>query len=151
MTAPALTQRQHRRDLARAAINLLRVRERFHAPAIEAGELSEKAEKSLHLARCLVAQWRWVLDPARPPCPEFDEKTDRFGAYNFELAADIAGAAARQRSIAAKQPNNAEAAMLAELYEALAWLQQPIAGAALIVHDVDLERPALPANAARAA
>lgn len=152
VAAPALAAPQHRHLCARAALTLLRTREQSYPAAVEAGKITAvDAERGIHLARCIVAQWRWVLDKAKPPCPEFDERTDLFGAFNFELAAELVRAAERQRSIALRKPANAGAAELADLYEALAWHQRTHAGAAWIVHIVDVERSAAAKALARAA
>jgi hypothetical protein len=152
MTAPAFTAPQHRHLCARAAANLLRTREEAYPAAIEAGKITPAdAERGTHLARCIVEQWRWVMDKARPACPEFDEHADRFGALNFELAAELTRAAERQRAIATRKPADAGAAQLADLYEALAWHQRTHAGAAWIVHIVDVERSAAGKALARAA
>lgn len=152
MTAPSFTAPQHRRLCARAALTLLRTREQAYPAAVEAGKITAAdADHGIHLARCIVEQWRWVVDKARPACPEFDERTDRFGAFNFELAAELERAAERQRSIATRKPADAGAAELADLYEALAWHQRTHAGAAWIVHIVDVERSARPIDTAKAA
>jgi hypothetical protein len=153
MTAPALTAPQHRHLCARAAITLLRTREEGYPAAIQAKKITASdAERGIHLARCVVEQWRWIMDKARPHCPEFDERTDRFGAYNFELAAELTRAAERQRAIATRKPAGEAAAQLADLYEALAWHQRTHAAAAWIVHIVDVERSAAAAQViARAA
>ena len=143
MTAPALTAAQHRHLCARAALTLLRTREDAYPAAIEAKKITATdAERGLHLARCIVEQWRWVLDKGRAPSPEFDERTDRFGAFNFEMAAELTRAAERQRAIAKRKPADEGAGQLADLYEALAWHQRTHAGAAWIVHIVDVERSA---------
>ena len=143
MTPPALATPQHRHLCARAALTLLRTREEAYPAAIEAGKITPAdAERGIHVARCIVEQWRWVVDRAQPPCPEFDEHADRFGAFNFELAAELIRAAERQRAIATRKPTDAGAAQLADLYEALAWHQRTNAGAAWIVHIVDVERSA---------
>jgi hypothetical protein len=152
MTPPALTAPQHRRQCARAALTLLHAREQGYPAAVEAGKITAAdAERGIHLARCIVDQWRWVIDKAQPPCPEFDERTDRFGAFNFELAAELDRAAERQRAIANRKAADASAAELANLYEALAWHQQTHAGAAWIVHIVDVERSAAAKALVRAA
>lgn len=152
MTGPVLTAPQHRHLCGRAALTLLRTREEGYPAAIEAKKITiDDAERGLRLAQCIVEQWRWVLDKAQPPCPAFDERTDRFGALNFELAAEMARSAERQRAIAKRKPADAAAAQLADLYEALAWHQRTHAGAAWIVHIVDVERSVGPASMAKAA
>lgn len=143
MNAPTFTAPQHRPLCARAALTLLGTREEGYPAAIQAKKITaDDAERGIHLARCIVAQWRWILDKAKPPCPEFDERTDLFGAFNFQLAAEISRAAERQRAIATRKPADEAAAQLADLYEALAWHQRTHAGAAWIVHIVDVERSA---------
>jgi hypothetical protein len=152
MTIPALTAPRHRRQCARAAVALLRTREQGYPVAVKAGKITAAdADRGIHLARCIVEQWQWVVDKTQSPCPEFNERTDRFGAFNFELAAELVRAAERQRSIASRKPTDVGAAELADLYEALAWHQRTHAGAAWIVHIVDVERSARSIDTAKAA
>ncbi|MCU6454326.1 hypothetical protein LPN01_09565 [Sphingomonas sp. A2-49] len=152
MNAPPYAAPQHRHLCARAAVTLLRAREDAYPAAITAGKITaEDADRGLHLARCIAEQWRWVFDKGQPACPAFDERTDRFGAFNFEMAAELGRAADRQRVIAARKPSDAGAEELAELYGALAWHQRTHAGAAWIVHIVDVERSAAAKALARAA
>lgn len=152
MTAPIYSAPQHRHLCARAAVMLLRIREEGYPAAIEANKITPAdAERGLRLARCIVDQWRWITDPARPPCPAWDEKTDLFGAYSFEMEAELARAAERQRAIAKRKPTDEGAAQLADLYEALAWLQRTRHGVAWIVLRVDVERSATAATLTRAA
>ncbi|USU06318.1 hypothetical protein NF699_06555 [Sphingomonadaceae bacterium OTU29LAMAA1] len=152
MVAPQYAAPQHRHLCARAAVTLLRTREEGYPARIEAQKITaDDAERGIHLARCIVEQWRWIMDKARPPCPEFNERTDRFGAYNFELAAEITRAAERQLAIAKRKPADEAAAQLADLFGALAWHQRTHAGAAWIVHIVDVERSAAGKALARAA
>ncbi len=153
MTPPIYAAPQHRHLCARAAQMLLRIREEGYPAAIEAKKITPAdAERGLRLARCIVDQWRWIMDPAQPPCPAWDEKTDLFGAYSFELEAELSRAAVRQRAIAKRKPVNDAAVQLADLYEALAWLQRTRHGVAWIVMRVDVERSAAAAKSlARAA
>ena len=152
MTDPVYAAPQHRHLCARAAMMLLRVREEGYPAAIEANKITPAdADRGLRLARCIVDQWRWIVDPAQPPCPVWGEKTDLFGAYSFEMEAELARAAVRQRMIAMRKPADEGAAQLADLYEALAWLQRTRHGVAWIVLRVDVERSAAAATLKRAA
>lgn len=152
MTPPVYTSPQHRHLCLRAAVMLLRIREEGYPAAIEANKITEAdAERGLRLARCIVDQWRWIMDPAQPPCPAWDEKTDLFGAYSFEMEAELVRAAERQRAIAKRKPTDEGAVQLADLYEALAWLQRTRHGVAWIVLRVDVERSARAVDQARAA
>lgn len=152
MSLPVYTAPQHRHLCARAAQMLLRIREEGYPAAIEAKKITAAdAERGLRLARCIVDQWRWIMDPAQPPCPTWDEKTDLFGAYSFELEAELVRAAERQRVIAKRKPVDEAAVQLADLYEALAWLQRTRHGVAWIVLRVDVERSARAFHEARAA
>lgn len=149
---PAYAAPRHRHLCARAAVMLLRIREEGYPAAIEANKISAAdAERGLRLARCIVDQWRWIMDPAQPPCPAWDEKTDLFGAYSFEMEAELVRAAERQRAIAKRKPTDEGAVQLADLYEALAWLQRTRYGVAWIVLRVDVERSAAATSMARAA
>lgn len=152
---PALAEPRHRHLCRLAAEHLLRAREQGYPAAIRAGSITtEAAERGIHLARCLVAQWHWIDDPAGPPCPPFTEAGEHFGARNFELADNIQRAAIRQRLIANRAPADHAASELADLYEALAWLQEPYrgkSGVAWIVLRVDVERSATAATLPRAA
>jgi hypothetical protein len=50
-------------------------REEGYPAAIQAKKITaEDAERGIHLARCIVEQWRWIIDKALPPCPEFDSR-----------------------------------------------------------------------------
>ena len=131
---------------------LLRTREEGYPAAIKANKMTATdAERGLRLAQCIVDQWRWIMDPARPPCPAWDEKTDLFGAYSFEMEEDLRRAAERQRAIASRKPGDAAAVELADLYAALAWLQRTRHGVAWIVLRVDVERSASVVTLTRAA
>ena len=152
MTIPVYAAPQHRHLCARAAVMLLRIREEGYPAAIEANKITPAdADRGLRLARCIVDQWRWITDPARPTCPAWAEKTDLFGAYSFEMEAELVRAAERQRAIAKRKPTDEGAVRLADLYEALAWLQRTRHGVAWIVLRVDVERSARAVEQARAA
>lgn len=152
MRMPALAEPRHRHLCARAAQMLLRIREEGYPAAVEAGRMTQaEADRGIHLARCLVAQWRWIMDRARPACPPWDERGDLFGAYSFEMEADLVRAVQVQRARAAKRPADEAAAELTELFEALAWLQRTRHGVAWIVLRVDVERSATAGTLPRAA
>ncbi|MGR6327705.1 hypothetical protein ACU5AX_01430 [Sphingomonas sp. XXL09] len=152
MTAPRFADPRYRRDCARAALRLLRDREAALPRFVEQGQIEQAgADRAIHLAECLVAQWRWIVDPARPPLPAFDERTGFFGAFCFELADDLATAARRQRARAERADASEDATALAELYEALAYLQRVHVGAALVVGEVDVERSMAAVRLAEAA
>lgn len=149
---PTFAAPQHRHLCARAAVTLLRGRERGYPVAVDAKKLTPAdAERGIHVARCIVEQWRWIMDTARPPCPAWDEKADLFGVYSFEMEADLRRAAVRQHAIASRKPGDAAAAELADLYDALAWLQRTRHGVAWIVLRVDVERSASVVTLTRAA
>lgn len=152
MSASRFAEPQYRHMCARGAVALLRGREQGYPAAVEANKLTAAdAERGIRLARCVVEQWRWIMDAARPPCPAWHEKTDLFGAYSFEMEADLRRAAVRQRAIAIRKPDDAAAAELADLYDALAWLQRTRHGVAWIVLRVDVERSAAARALARVA
>ena len=122
--APRLAWPKHRAWCADAAVHLLRTRERRYPALVGAGKLTPAdAANGLELMRCIVAQWRWAVDPAAPLAPAWDDQTDLFGAYNHLLAAEMAEAARRARQLADRQPANEQASQLADLCDALAWLQ----------------------------
>ncbi|WP_242095451.1 hypothetical protein [Sphingomonas sp. CROZ-RG-20F-R02-07] len=133
----------HLRDYCAAAtVHLLREREARYPALVNAGKVTaEDAATRLELALAIVAQWRWVVDPAAPVLPAFGER-GYFGAHGFEMRDELATAARRQRAVADRNPDNADAAELADLYEAVAWWQQGHPGDARIITDVCAERAA---------
>ncbi|MDE0878541.1 MAG: hypothetical protein OSB00_07730 [Sphingomonas bacterium] len=143
---PRLADRHDVRDyLADAAVHLLRQRQASYPALIARDRMtSDEAARKCALASAVADQWRWVIDPARPPLPEWNDATGRFGAHDWDLHDEMVAAAKRARDIArrhpAGQPGEWEARELADLYEALAWWQQLHRGDALIIHDADLER-----------
>ena len=150
--APRLARRDTLDYCAAAAVHLLREREARYPALVEAHKLSPNAAAAhLEAARCLVAQWRWTINPARPPLPRFDEWAGRFGSHNYILAAEIRDAARRQCTLAERDPQDADAVELADLYDALAWWQHDVAGLARIVFWIDLERSTNPAAERRQA
>ena len=176
MSTPRLANRPGLREyLAAAAVHLLRQREASYPALVTAARMTATAAADkLELARILVAQWRWVIDPACLPLPVFDDRTGHFGVFDHVLAAELTAAAARARTIAVRDPRTGltpfhslddaafaallpadrrrvEAEELADLYEALAWWQAPCAGTSRIVFDVGIERLSAPAALQRAA
>ncbi|MBI0475018.1 hypothetical protein D9601_06545 [Sphingomonas sp. MA1305] len=152
MTAPRFADPRYRRDCARAALRLLRDRQAALPRFVEQGQIEQAdADRAIRLAECLVAQWRWIVDPARPGLPSFDDRTGFFGAFCFELAEDLATAARRQRARAERPGAAEDASALADFYEALAHLQRVRVGAALVVGEVDVERSMASARLAEAA
>jgi hypothetical protein len=140
--APALVCANDRAYLRAGVAHWLAARDRDYPAAIEARKLAQDAAvEKLELARCLLAQWNWVCDPAEPPEPPYGD-AGPFGAPYYRLAAEIGEAATIARQRASRDPANAEAALLAELYEALAWWQQPHgeSGTPRIVFWTDLDR-----------
>lgn len=140
--APSVVHWNDRPYLLAGARHWLETRDRDYPRLIEDHKLAQAlAVEKLERARCIVAQWLWVCDPANPPAPAFGDH-GLFGALNVDLAAEIAEAASVARYRAGKRPADARAAMLADLYEALAWWQQPQgeSGLARIVFWVEIER-----------
>lgn len=130
---PRLASYYDRDYCAAATVKLLRDREGRYPALVNAGKLpAADAVAGLERARVIVAQWKWVMDPAGPIDPPWDEARGvyGFGAYDHELAADLAGAVTRARAIADRDPSNADRRELADLYAALAWWQQRPAGCA---------------------
>lgn len=145
--APAPPRLANRRGLwgylAEAAQHLLNERQARYPSLLSAGKISaEAAAIGIERAEAVARQWQWVVDTASPPLPAWDERTDVFGVMNRELADEMAAAALRARRLADKARGEWNAGELADLYEALAWWQRSHAGAALIVHHVDVERSA---------
>ena len=140
--APSVVHWNDRPYLLAGARHWLETRDRDYPRLIEDHKLAQSlAVEKLERARCIVAQWTWVCDPADPPAPEFGDH-GLFGALNVDLAAEIAEAATVARHRADKHPADVRAAMRADLYEALAWWQQPHgeSGLARIVFWVEIER-----------
>lgn len=129
---------EHREYLADAAGRLLRDREQGYPGFVAAGKLTAaEAADGIRRAECIAAQWRWIVDPAQPPLPPFDDATaGHFGAPSGALAADLATASARARTLADRRAGDPVACVLADLYAALAWLQR---GDRIVIW-VDLER-----------
>lgn len=128
MTLLRYAEHQHHELLLAAAEHLLAERERRYPALVEAGKVTPtEAAKRLGLARCLVAQWRWIVDPAAPPCPSFDDDIlGHFGAPEWEIARDLRDAATRADGLRDRRiPGLPDPAQLADLYAALAWLQRP--------------------------
>jgi hypothetical protein len=140
--APALVRANDRACLRAGAAHWLATRNRDYPAAVKANKITaEAASDKKALARCLLAQWDWACDPAMPPEPPYGD-AGPFGAPYYRLAAEIGEASTVARQRAARDPANREAASLAELYEALAWWQQPHddSGTPRIVFWTDLDR-----------
>lgn len=112
-------------DLGRTAVQLLTEREKGYPALIAAGTLDQaQAGNRIRVMRAVVAIWRTVLNDDRLP-----EPTDfhaQFGATWEEMRDDLARAAMRARELAQRQQGNRDAAVQAELVEALAWQHQPV-------------------------
>jgi hypothetical protein len=144
MTAPPYTDIVDRPLCLAAAEHLLAEREARYPALIEAGRISA-AHAVLHLerARAIVAQWRWICDPATPPLPAHDPaKAGAWGPWPQEIAGELAEAAARAATIAERAPDHAGLRQLAELYAALAWYERPDDGSWPIVTRVAQARRA---------
>lgn len=112
-------------DLGRTAAQLLAEREKGYPGLVTAGTLDQaQADGRIRVMRSVVAIWRAVLtDEALPEPSEFNA---RFGATWEEMRDDLARAAMRARELARRQQGNRDAAVQAELVEALAWQHQPV-------------------------
>ncbi|MEG3151783.1 hypothetical protein U1769_17970 [Sphingomonas sp. ZT3P38] len=131
--------RQHDYPYCAAATrHLLREREDKYPALVTAGKLTASAAaEGLERLRCIVAQWKWVIDPACPPAPPFDPDTGDFGAHNYLLAAEMRRIATATRRRADHYPDSFEVCELADLCEALAWYQADLVpGLARIVAHV---------------
>ncbi|SEM62169.1 hypothetical protein SAMN05192583_0862 [Sphingomonas gellani] len=144
MTMPRLADYRFRDYCADAAAHLLRGREANFPAHVKAGRLTaEAAEEGLALSRAVAAQWRWIIDPAAPACPEWDDRTGYFGRYNHLMVAELATIAAKARAQADRDPTSDERRIMADLCDALAWHQRPYrgrSGEAAIVVMVSAER-----------
>lgn len=141
MTRPRLAD-PHRLDYCAAAARyLLAEREAAYPRLVETGKLTQDAaDRGLAVMRSVVAQWRWIVDPAAPPLPPFDFTSAIFGAFNGQMVAELDRVATAARQRAARAPDDRDAADLADLCEALAWHQADEAGVARIVSIIDALR-----------
>ena len=112
-------------DLGRAAAQLLAEREKGYPAMVAAQKLAQAlADARIRVMRAVVAIWRVVLnDDALPEPNEFQA---HFGATWEEMREDLDRAAARARELARRHRDNRDAAVQAELVEALAWQHQPV-------------------------
>lgn len=112
-------------DLGRTANQLLSEREKGYPAMVAAQKLDQAlANARIRVMRAVVAIWRAVLnDEALPEPIDFQA---RFGATWEEMRDDLGRAAVRARDLARKQRDNRDAAVQAELVEALAWQHQPV-------------------------
>lgn len=114
---------------------MLREREASYPARVERGELTaDKAAQSLAVARALVAQWRWAIDPSDPPFPTAAPHWRAFGADEVAILEQLQVAADWSRTRAAGAPADLDAAERADLMEALLWYQDLTTGAPLIVN-----------------
>lgn len=122
---------------AAAAVHLLREREAKYPIEVEKRRMAQQASADgLERMRCIVAQWRWVIDPARPPLPSEHVKTGRFGCHVIDLDAEMQHVAERSRARAAADPVSWEKEEMANLCEALAYYQRRYIGGdpVILVH-----------------
>lgn len=132
--APRLAQSNALDYLAEAVTFLLKDHEARYPRLVAQGKITpDEAEHGLNLMRAIDAQWRWVMDPAHPPAPAYDDDSGEFGFLNFHLAAKMAKMAEKTRAIATSKPGDFRAQEMADLCEGLAWFQQDVAGSARIV------------------
>lgn len=139
MTPPRYTSPEHRPLCLDAARHLLAEREARYPGLVEAGKLAATdAAEGLEHARCLVAQWVWITDPASPPLPRFDFTTaGHFGCPERALIAELDRAATIAARRADQAPGDAARRRLADLYAALAWHQRRHPWGVAIVVEVD--------------
>jgi hypothetical protein len=120
---PRLAWPEHYAYLAAATVHLLRLREQGYPALITAHKLpAATAAAKLEQSRCLVAQWRWATDPAQPALPLWGD-TGRFGAWARELRDELADTGRTTRARADARADDADAAELADLVDALLWYQ----------------------------
>lgn len=132
--------RADRRRIARKVVQLLAQREeRYPALVIDGRMTSAEAEIGLATMRALAAQWRWAVDPAGVQLPAGDELAP-FGADVLALAAETLTIAERARQLAARTPDDTDAAETADLCDVIAWWQHVPCTAPRIVDQVMLER-----------
>ncbi len=131
--------RADRRRIARKVAQLLAQREARYPALVADGKMTAlEAERGLEAMRALDAQWRWAVDPAEPPLD--GNSFSPFGADVLALAAETRTIAERARQLAARTPDDADAAETAELCEVIAWWQHVGYAAPRIVEQVMLER-----------
>lgn len=112
-------------DLGRTAVQLLSEREKGYPAMIAAEKLDQAlADARIRVMRAVVAIWRTVLNDE--PLPEPADFQARFGATWEEMREDLDRAAVRARELSRKHRDNRDAAVQAELVEALAWQHQPV-------------------------
>ena len=126
MTVPRLASYYERDYCAAAAVHLLREREAKYPALVTSGTISAAAAaRGLELMRVVVAQWRWVMDAEGSADPPYDDALGAYGwgAYDWDLAKELAEVARRARANADRDHGSWEKAELADLCEALAWWQ----------------------------
>jgi hypothetical protein len=141
VTPPRLACITTREYLAAATVHILREREAKYPAAVTAGKMTPEASATgMELMRCIVAQWRWAIDPAQPDAPAFDYDTGQFGTPNHVLEAELRRVADRARALALRNPVDFATGEMADICEALAWYQHSECGEARIVVQVTAER-----------
>ena len=148
MTRPRLATAEHRTACLRAVEKLLRDREAAYPALIERERMTAAdAASKLELARVLLAQWRWVIDGAAEVPWDEARGIAGWGAYDFELAAELRGACERADAVATRQGSKSDR-LYADLCEALHWWQlsdQGLSGVARIVsYTIACRTPGLP-------
>ena len=132
--------RADRRRVARKVLQLLAQREERYPALVTDGRMtSAEAEIGLATMRALAAQWRWAVDATEPPLPGGNSFSP-FGADVLALAAETRTIAERARQLAARTPDDTDAAETADLCEVIAWWQHVPCTTPRIVGQVMLER-----------
>lgn len=154
MTRPRLATAEHRAGCLRAVEKLLRDREAAYPGLIERERMTAvDAARKLELARVLLNQWRWVINGSAEVPWDEARGVAGWGAYDFELAAELRGACERADAAAVRQGSESDR-LYADLCEALHWWQlsdHGLSGVARIVsHTLACRATALP-QIARAA
>lgn len=108
-----------------AAQRLLREREAAYQKRVLAGSMTgQDAADRLAVARAIVEQWRWAIDPTMPAFPTEDLLApDPFGATEPAMAAQLRETAAWERARWDKAPADPELRERTLLAEALLWHQ----------------------------
>ncbi|WP_339345529.1 hypothetical protein [uncultured Sphingomonas sp.] len=106
------------------ALENLRERRDAMPARVAAGTLAQdEADHSIAVARAIVLQWRWALDPALLPFPAAHDDPAPFGAPDTDMAEQLRRLAHWRRTNADAAPADREAREAALLAEALAWHQ----------------------------
>ncbi|WP_286880055.1 hypothetical protein [Sphingomonas sp.] len=107
------------------ALEVLRERRAAMPARVAAGTLTQaEADDSIAVARAIVLQWRWALDPAMPPFPAAADDPAPFGCRDVDMAVQLRRLAQWRRQRADAAPADRDAREAALLAEALAWHQE---------------------------